>query len=204
MTREEFGRVVAYITAATGKALEANRLEVFFDLLGDLPFDVLLSASRRVCLEHPWNTFPSVAEIRAAAVLSQRGDLTDISPSQAWEMAQKFRERFDPDIQGEYVIVLEGKRTTYPSQFHYLTHKLPKSVVAAIRTFGPLSLSVGDEPTGVLRAQFMETYQQIVASERREAILPEPLKREIEAIGKLPSKITKVIGEIGKPPEDKS
>jgi len=198
MTREEFSRVIAYITAGTNKALTADSLEVYYDLLGDLPSDVLLSAAKRVVLEHPWATFPSVAELRAAAMLSTRGDLTDISPSQAWEMARTFGERFDPDVQGEYRAY--GK--TYPSQFDYLTSTLPAPVVRAIRSFGALSLSVGDEPTGVLRAQFMKTFEHVVASERREALLPPSLKQAIESIGRqIPEQVKQITAGIGRPVE---
>lgn len=199
MTREEFARVIAYIATATDKELATKRLEVYFELLGDLPFEVLLSAAKRVVLEHPWPNFPSIAELRSAAVLSLQGSAASVSPVEAWEMARKFGAKFDPEQRGEYMV--NGK--VYKSQFDYLVHNLPPIVVKAIAAFGPLSLSVGSEPTGVLRAQFIDTFEQLAKSEERVALLPAPVKDAIERgpAKRLSAKVALAIEGIGKPME---
>jgi hypothetical protein len=199
MNRKEFSKIIAYIATATDKELNRDRLEVYFDLLGDLPFEVMLPAAKKVVLEHPWATFPSAAELRAAAMVVARGKVAEVTPMQAWEMARRFGEKYDPERRGEYFA--HGK--TWPSQFEALTAKLPPIVVKAIKAFGPLSLSVGKEPIGVLRSQFCETFEGIVKSEERAALLPAPLKESIEQGPRkaLPKKVIKALEGIGKPPE---
>lgn len=200
MTRKEFARIVAYIATATDKELPEKRLEVYFDLLGDLDFEVMMTAAKRVVLEHPWATFPSVAELRSAAALSVRAMATNVTPIEAWEMACKFGSKYDPERSGAYYA--NGK--SYANQFEFLTEKFPAVVVKAIKAFGPLSLSVGKEPIGVLRSQFVDTFEQIVAAEERAAILPPALKTQIEAGPKkaLPAKVSKVMAAIGKSPDE--
>src|SRR5262245_23722807 len=89
MTRAEFAEVMLYLEAGCGKSLPDTSMEVFFDLLGDLPQDVLRVAAQRVILEHRWATFPSLAELRAAAAETIQGQVNEISPGQAWGIATK-------------------------------------------------------------------------------------------------------------------
>ncbi len=87
MTRQEFAQVCAYITAGTGKALSADSLQVYFDLLGDLPADSFLTAARRVLLEHRWPNFPSIADLGVAAAETMPGRVSVLASGEAWELA---------------------------------------------------------------------------------------------------------------------
>src|SRR5687767_8170266 len=102
MTREEFAQVTAYIALACGKDLSPEAHEVYFDLLGDLPAEVAQTAARRVMLEHRWPTFPSIAEIRAAAIDTARGQVAELSEAEAWAMAWKIGGETDPEVEGSF------------------------------------------------------------------------------------------------------
>src|SRR5262249_46001210 len=98
MTRAEFSAVIAFIELACGKSLEPQRLDVVWEMLCDLPADTLKIAAKRVMAEHRWATFPSIAEIREAAMLTQRGEVTALSPAEAWELAWRAVRNIDPEI----------------------------------------------------------------------------------------------------------
>lgn len=68
MTRMEFMQVAAYIGVGCGKPLEREALEVYFDLLGDLPVASLRAAAKDVLLKRKWSSFPTVAELHEAAI----------------------------------------------------------------------------------------------------------------------------------------
>ena len=174
---------MAYIATAINKPLSADAAEIYFELLGDLPADVLKVAAKRVLLEHPWSTFPSVAELRQAASETLRGSLTDLSASEAWAQAWKAVGRIDLDISGSAERALA---------------KLPPLVVEAMRTMSIPAMVNGKEPVGVIRGQFLKVYEQLAAREKRLALLPGPVKQSIAAIGEVRPEAQKVIADLGR------
>lgn len=178
MTREEFAQITAYLALACGKDLSPEAHEVYFDLLGDLPADVAQLAARRVMLEHKWATFPSVAELRAAAVDSIRGQVAELSEAEAWALAWRVVGDTDPEVDGSFARACKK-------------HKAPPLVVEAIRAFGLPSLCVGGgldlegrkrvaDPVSVQRGQFLEIFKQLAARERRAALLPPAVQAGLE------------------------
>lgn len=183
MTRAEFTRVVAYLAAGTGKALPADSLEVYFDCLGDLPFELMMLAAKRVVLEHPWHTFPSIAELRQAASESARGQVAELSPAEAWSKAWRAIGDTDPEVEGSFARAVEG---------------LPPIVVEAIRAYGVQSMCYGKEPVGVVRGQFLKIYEQLAARDKRLSLYPAPLKKAVEGVAKpLPGKVLAALDGIG-------
>lgn len=191
MNRIEFAQCMAYLGAAIGKQLPTESVEVYFDLLGDLPKEVLQTAAKRVVLEHKWATFPSVAEIREAAAETMMGEKKRLSPSEAWELAWEATKKIDPDIEGSL-------------QRH--TENLPALVIEAMRVFGIVSLVRGKEPISITRSQFLKVYEQLQERESRLNLLPQKVKDSIEKIGRdykaLPEVSRKLIENIGKGVED--
>src|SRR5262245_23608434 len=110
MTRAEFSAVMTYVSLAIGKRLTADTLEVYFDLLGDLPAAALQTAARRVLLEHRWATFPSPAELREAATATLRGEITGLSAAEAWRIAWAVASSTDPELCGDYERALRKHR----------------------------------------------------------------------------------------------
>lgn len=159
MTRDEFAQVTAYIAIGCGKDLTTEALEVYFDLLGDLPFEVAKTAAWRVLTEHKYATFPSIAEIRAAAVDTARGQVSELSEAEAWAVAWKIAGDTDPEIPGSFHRACER-------------HKAVPLVVEAVRAFGLQAICYGQEPVGVVRGQFLKVFGQLAARDRRAALLP--------------------------------
>lgn len=166
MTNVEFAEVIAYIASGTGKALAVESQVVYWDLLGDLPVDIFWTAARRVLVEHKWASFPSVAELRHAAVESAQGITSELSTAKAWELAWKAVGGIDLDVDG-------SKERAFS--------KLPKLVAEAISAMG-LAAMIGNkkEPVSVLRAQFRDIYEQILAATRRKALFPPAVHAALE------------------------
>lgn len=202
MTRQEFASIIAYLSAAVGKPIaEAEkertlRLEVYFDLLGDLSVEVLKVAAQRVALSHKWATFPTPAEIREAAAETARGDAKALTAADAWTLARKVAARYDPEIQGEYI----SNGVRYPSHWAFVSKDLPPLVVKAMDSFGVLSLVYSDDPAGVVRGQFTKLFDQLNEAEKRHALLPANVRQAIDAIGQrstLPAPVAQALPKIG-------
>lgn len=157
MTNTEFASIIAYITSATGKALSADGQVVYFELLGDLPADVGWLAAKRVLLEHRWATFPTVAELRQAAVESSRGEVKELSGAEAWALAWRAVGRIDLDVDRSKERAMKD---------------LPAVVAESMNAMGLANLIGGDDPVGVVRGQFLKVFEQLQARDRRAALLP--------------------------------
>jgi hypothetical protein len=167
MTNTEFAELIGYISAGCGKSLSRESQVVYFDLLGDLPFNIGQLAAKRVLAEHKWSTFPSIAELRQAAVESLRGEVKELSGAKAWELAWRAVGRIDPEIDGSRERAFNG---------------LPSIVVEAINAFGLLDLCYGKEPVGVLRGQFLRIFDQLAERERRAALLPPKVHQALDDV----------------------
>jgi hypothetical protein len=170
-TTVEFARTMAFLEAACGKTMPKESAMVYFELLGDLPNEVLEVAAKRISLEHKWATFPSIAEIREAASETMRGSVRDLSAAEAWQLAWDAAGKIDLEIQGS----LERR-----------TAGLPEIVLQAMRAFGLPALVYGKEPLSIVRAQFIKIFEQLAGRERRMALMPASLKNDIARIGVCP------------------
>lgn len=169
MSRVEFLKVMAALTAGTGKDITADAKEVYFDCLGDLTVDVFGVAAKRVLMEHRWATFPSIAELREAAAETMQGAVKELSSGEAWALAWRAVGNIDPEVSGSFARAVEG---------------FPIIVVEAMKTYGINALCYGDEPVGVVRGQFLKIFDQLAARDRRKALMPVPLAQAIESHGK--------------------
>lgn len=181
MTATEFNRVIVYLELATGRALVVEAREVYLDLLGDLDYQVFLTAAKRVALEHPWATFPSAAELRAAATVTAAGQIAALSPGEAWAIAWDVARNTDPEIEGSFLRAAKNA---------------PPLVLEAIQAFGLLTLCYGDEPISVMRGQFIKVYEQLAARDRRKALYPPAVKKAIEFNKNLPPAIGDVLNNL--------
>ena len=185
MTRSEFLRVTTYLAVGSGKALSADSLEVYFDCLADLPFDVFALAAKRVLMEHRFATFPSIAELREAAAATQQGQVQEMTAAEAWAIAWGVAANTDPEVAGS---------------FARASANCPAVVLEAIRCFGLTALCYGTEPVGVVRGQFMKMFEQLAGRRKRVALLPPALTKEIEATGRRgPELLGNMLAGIGNP-----
>lgn len=184
---------MAYLTAAIGKSLTPDAVEVYFDLLGDLPPAVLLIAVKRVALSHRWATFPTVAELREAAAETMQGKAAVLSAGEAWGMAWRAACKYDPSKSGPHYA--GGK--LHNSQLDFLCEGLPPLVVDAWRAFGFAALANADP--AFARKEFEAIYDGLVANEKRRAILPASVAKAIESIGAkaLPAPVQQAVAAIG-------
>ena len=187
MTREEFGHSMAYLTAAIGKALAYESLEVYYDLLGDLEPAVLLTSIKRVVLEHRWASFPTVAELREAAAETVAGEVKMLAPAEAWRLAWQAIGRIDPDVEGSYARATAG---------------LPPIVVVAMETFGINAFAYGNEPIGVVRGQFLKVYEQLASRQKRELMLPPSVRKAIAAPQQARQVTRQIAASIGGMPKE--
>lgn len=82
MTSKEFMQIVAYIESGTGHRFDEMKLEVWFDVLGDIPADSVKAAARR-CLQEFEGGWPQPATIRRMAIEFGQGVID--GADQAWE-----------------------------------------------------------------------------------------------------------------------
>jgi hypothetical protein len=181
MTKLDFLQIMGYLGAGISRDLPEKSMDVYFDLLGDLPAEVLFTAAKRVILEHKWATFPSIAELREAASQTLRGKVTEISPAEAWELGWRAAGRIDPEIDGSIERACQS---------------LPPVIFETMKAFGINALCYGKEPVGVVRGQFMKIFEQLAAREKREALFPQGLTNSIR--GALPMKVAEAITDIGR------
>ena len=185
MTRTDFASVMAYLCSATGLEMPREQAEVYYDLLQDLPLDVLQLAVKRVILEHPWRTIPSVAEIRQAAADTMQSQISQLSAEEAWGLAWKAAAKTDPEQDGSLQRATKG---------------LPPLVVEAMRAFGLPNL-ITSRPA-FARPEFMKTYEALAGRKRRLALLPEKLKAQIVNVhvGKMTAPVAKILEDVGREP----
>lgn len=85
ISRVEFAAIMAYMGAAVGKEPTEEQAEVYFDLLGDLPKQVLEAAAKRSICEHTFPTMPPIGLIRKHADALRTGQR--MSYGEAWELS---------------------------------------------------------------------------------------------------------------------
>lgn len=165
MTKVEFVAAMAVIEAAIQKTVPKQTAEVYFDLLGDLAIEVFQAAVKKVLLEHPWSTVPSIAELRAAAVQVTQGQTVDLSPAEAWGQASQALKKIDPDVDGS---IARGTAGLHPR------------VVKAMHTLGIRLMIFGKLRQGELQERFVETYRALATADQKKALLPPKVATMIE------------------------
>src|SRR6516164_1588903 len=158
MVRHEFGCIIAYLEAASGKPMSAEQARVYHDLLGDLPADVLLIAAKRAIVESQYPTIPPVGVLRRLALEVSRPDR--LAPMEAWALLAKAIRRFG------YYREEQGLAS------------LPPDVRQAAECLGWRSLCDATEE-GVIRGQFCKTFEQLQKRADTVALLPEKVRRQL-------------------------
>jgi hypothetical protein len=169
MTKSEFKKAMAVVTAGCGKSLSQEGLAVYFDTLKEVPCEVMAQAVLNVLRSHVWATFPSVAELWQAAVkVAMPKQLTS---GEAWRLAKEAAWKIEPETMDKpWVIVQGGKRIEFESHFAAMTEGLPEEVVEAMRQFGIEELAYAEAKFA--RSQFMRIFEQVQARDCERLILP--------------------------------
>jgi len=191
MTRAEFGACMAILVAATRPMSEAQTT-AYYDLLGDLPPDVLMVACKRSLLESQYPTIPPVGTIRRFAVSVMQGRAVEMTAGEAWSIATKAAGSCDIESPGSVERAFKD---------------VPPLVWKAVETFGFMVLyNLPSNAIETARAQFTRIYDGLLANEERLRLLPASMKEAIAQIGRreqaksLPAPVAKAIQSIGNVP----
>lgn len=181
MIRLEFMQGIHLLKTAIGKEPKPEQVEVYWQVLQELPGGCFRAGCLKVLAEHVWNTFPSIAELFQAA--RHFAAPTGLTAAEAFAIAQKAATLIDPELTGPHRVKVGGEWREYSSQAEYVFDRLkvPPAVRKAIETFGVEALCSTTEPIGVTRAQFAKTFDQLTDRERRQSELPGIVRQVLEA-----------------------
>lgn len=153
MTLREFLNCMAKLERGTGRVLEKERAEIWFDVLGDLPVDALNAAVARFLLEDESGWLPAPGKLRRYAVEARDGRSRDAG--EAWAILQTTIKRISPHFE--------------PQRF---LNALPADVRPAATMIGCQRLADGDDNPAALHAQFRECFRQAQEREQQARLLP--------------------------------
>ncbi len=154
MTREKVIDLLNMIVLEfDGFAVDGNVLNLWHELLADIPDDIGMAAGKVVMLKATFR--PRVAEIRQAALALLRPETT-MDNSQAWGLVLQAIRRF-------------GK-----SQREKAFASLPPAVASAAKRFGWNDLCDGEEM--VNRAHFLKMFDSMQANDKQIGVLPPALQ----------------------------
>lgn len=161
MTLKEAANLVAW-AVANFPALQERDMrptaELWARVLSDIPYDVAEAALLQVLTGARY--FPSVAEIRQAAVNLMRGQAP--AAVDAWGEVQAAIRRYG-----------------YYREAEALTSMSPE-VAHVVRAIGWQEICASQEPD-VVRGQFRRAYEEYVTRRQAEAVMPDEVKRLREA-----------------------
>jgi|GEM_PF-1188831 len=168
MDKPEFAKFYSYITSITTDTKPSpQRMEVYWDALNDLPYEVAITAARKVIatLENPFLPMPAV--FRGAA-LQVTGQVIQAAPD-------------------AYADVLKAIRYFGSYRETEALQSLPPLTRKAAESIGWKGLCLSEEPD-VIRGQFRMAYEALEKRESTDARTPQRLKEVIAAMGGTPVK----------------
>jgi len=178
MTRAEFSKLMAFITAAVDKPVARPTVDAYYEMLGDLPYDLAAVAVKKIIATDEYPTLPTIGKIRQAAAEISRGHI--LSAAEAWGMVIKA-------IHG-YGYYREAEALS----------ALPEHVAEVVRWMGWQSICMSDK-IDVVRGQFVKMYETHQKREQEQAVLPAGLQDMMKQL----AGGMKMIGDGGKGMEAK-
>lgn len=162
MNEYEVSKLLAVLAAAFPRfEVDDMKVNVWHEMLGDIPYDVAQVAVKKLILE---NTFPpSIAEVRKA--------VTEITNSRLKTAAEAWGE-----------VVQAVHRYGYYREQEALENMSPETA-RVVRYIGWQEICTCEEPD-VIRGQFSRMYEQLASRERAERLLPAELKGEIQRLAR--------------------
>jgi len=152
---------MSLLAAGIGKAPTTEQVSVYFELLADLPLEALQFAAKRALLEHEFATIPPVGMLRRLAVEFQVGG--SMTSGRAWEICRAAVRKFG------FYAEAEGLRS------------LPPDAAAVMRQIGWQNFCDSENPDA-LRARFLEFWSQQEKHGRRNALLPEKMRGQLNSV----------------------
>jgi len=165
MTENEFEKFYTYITAVTTDTKPSpQKMEVYWDALNDLPFEIAMTAARKVIatLENPFLPMPAVFRNSALEVTGKE--------TLPW-----------PDA---YDQVLKAIRNFGVHRVEQAVASLTPINRAAMRALGGFEAFCVNEENDTNRAQFRMAYEALAKREMMDAKTPQKLKDLMAGMGK--------------------
>lgn len=151
MTRAEFSKLMAFITAAVDKPVARPTVDAYYEMLGDLPYDLAAVAVKKIIATDEYPTLPTIGKIRQAAAEISRGHI--LSAPEAWGMVLKAVHEYGYYREGEALAAL------------------PEQVAEVVRWMGFQTICMS-EKISVDRGQFLRMYEIHQKREQEQALLP--------------------------------
>ncbi len=151
MTRAEFSKLMAFITAAVDKPVARPTVDAYYEMLGDLPYDLAAVAVKKIIATDEYPTLPTIGKIRQAAAEISRGHI--LSAPEAWGMVLKAVHEYGYYREGEALAAL------------------PEQVAEVVRWMGFQTICMS-EKISVDRGQFLRMYETHQKREQEQALLP--------------------------------
>lgn len=159
MTKQEVAKLLAFVTATYPNVdISDATVEAWYELLGDLPWEVVVAATKKVLAEQEIPCLPAVGKIRQAATNIALPGL--LSPAEAWATVSRAIRKYG------YYRQKEGLAS------------LPPQVRQAAECIGWRELCLAED-VEVVRAQFMRVYEQYATRKREEVMIPAPVREMI-------------------------
>lgn len=160
MTKEEFGRGLAYLSALFTVQVSEATARAYWDLLRDLPIETFRIAARRAGATHDYKSLPTVALIRRFAAEHAIGH--QVTAIEAWDLA----------IKG---IVRAGGIYADAAAIHQTHERWPVLVSELVTRFGWRKLADNETPD-ILRGQWRAAWDALEDRHREIEALPQELR----------------------------
>jgi hypothetical protein len=161
MTRTEFAKLMAFITAAIDKPVARPTVDAYFEMLQDLPYNLAAAAVKKIIATDEYPILPTIGKIRQAAAEISRGHI--LSAPEAWGLTIKAIHRY-----GYY-------RETEALE------SLPEYVAEIVQWMGYQSICMTDK-IDVVRGQFLKMYEIQQKRESEQDLLPLAVRDAIAQI----------------------
>lgn len=160
MIKNEVAKMMAVLAKNYPKFdVDNGKLELWFELLGDIPYNIAQLTIKKIIMENQFP--PTIAEIRKAAL-----DITEpkqVTGAEAW---------------GEVMFAIQRYGWCKPEE---ALESMSDRTRRVVKMIGWQEIC-GNENIDVLRGQFLKMYEQVSGRERNEALLPQSLKDQINAL----------------------
>lgn len=154
---------MAYLSSAAGSKVDPSReqAEAWYDLLGDLPADVLMAAARQAMVEHEYPTLPPVGMIRRLAVELIRPATSAVD---AWNDV----------LSAVRIYGIDRRRKGLAT--------LPPDVARVADSLWEIICDCPDASLTFVQKQFTEAYQAVSAQAERQALMPPAVRSLAEGL----------------------
>ena len=151
MTRQEFSRLMAFLSAAIDKPVSKATVEAYFEMLGDLHYGLAMAAVQKIIATDEFPVLPTIGKIRKAAA-DLKGN-SRISAAEAWG-----------------IVIKSIKDYGYYREAEAL-QSMPEDVARVVRWMGWQELCHSDN-VDVIRGQFLKMYEAETKRHQDFAVLP--------------------------------